>query len=805
MGRNRIRINDRLAETTVFSGCCRFARRSPELFRRQITGTCHFRSLRTGYLLGIAMLLFSGCTGLRSVNDNNYLYSGYAIKIDSMQHLGDRSGTMAELKSLIELKPNKKLLWMRPALSLYQMIEEPKRDSCFKYWLKYKLGKPPALITDLNLSNSATAIENRLQNRGNFRARAAYEVLYKGKTAKVKFAVSPGAPYTVKSLTFPEGDTGIANAIQKLNAGSLVKPGSIYLLKDFEKERKRIDEELKKIGYYYFNPDYLIFTADTTPGSRTIAVTLKVKPESPAKAWSAYRYNHVFVNDDYTAGNYQPDTTKFGSVFYLSTEKKMKPKIIRDAIYFDRDSLYSQTDHYNTLRQLMGIGVYKYVSARFELADTTRNRLDVSLYLKPMKKISLSAELNGTVKSNNFAGPGFNLIYKNRNALHAAELLTVTLGESFETQFKGESKGQTSFTTILDATLTLPRIVPFNFVKEMAKTYVPKTTISAGLGLFSRVDLYRLNSFNTSFGYNWRPNLKYTHTLKPIEVTYSRLANSTQEFEDYLDENPTVRKSFEEQFIVGGGYSFTNNNLLSSGSRHTLYLGESIDIAGNLISAVTTAIHGQRPDKENPYMLLGLPYSQFIRIKNELRYLYNPARKHQWAARFIASAGVPYGNSTTIPYVRQYFVGGTNSIRAFIARALGPGTYKPPEGEGDLYIDQAGDIKLETNLEYRFDIYRFMKGALFADAGNIWLVNEDPQRAGGKFNLNTFYREIAVGSGFGLRFDFSYIIFRIDVAMPLCKPYLPEGSRWTLNQLDLGSKEWRKENFVWNFAIGYPF
>ena len=188
-----------------------------------------------------------------------------------------------------------------------------------------------------------------------------------------------------------------------------------------------------------------------------------------------------------------------------------------------------------------------------------------------------------------------------------------------------------------------------------------------------------------------------------------------------------------------------------------------------------------------------------------MRYTLNINKKNQLAWRFIAAAGIPYGNSSTMPYLRQYFVGGTNSVRAFIARSIGPGSFNSTDLGTDVYIDQAGDIKLETNVEYRFDIYKFLKGALFADAGNIWLVNEDPQRTGGKFKFDTFYHQIAVGSGAGLRFDFNYIIFRIDLALPLCKPYLEEGNRWVINQIDLFNSSWRKENLVWNFAIGYPF
>lgn len=754
--------------------------------------------------LGLSLLIF-GCTGVNKIGDNSYLYTGYDIKIDSTKYLADPASTKTELKSLITNKPNRKFFWMRPRLLMYAMVPEPKKEHGVKYWLKNKYGEPPSLLEDFNLQNSVVTFENRLQNRGNFSARTKYELKYGKKTAKVRFDVFPGLPYTIQSVKYPESDIGILQEINKLYSGSLIQPGKTYLLQDFEKERKRIDEQLKEKGYFYFNPDYLIFTADTTPGSRSIDVSLSVKPEAPANAITAYRYNNIYILDDYKLQNYHPDTTRFGNIYYLTEKNQFKPKVILDAIFFEKDSIYSRTDHYNTLRRLMGIGVYKYANARFASVDSLNNQMDVKIFLTPLKKISLSAELNGEVKSNNYAGPGLNLIYKNRNTFRGAELLTVTLGEKFEMQFSGESKGQVSFQTILDAKLSIPKVVPFRFVSKSSKSYVPKTEISAGFGIFSRVDLYDLSSFNSSLGYNWKPNKNVTHVLRPIEVSYSNLSNTTDEFEDYLDQNPTVRKSFEEQFIMGCGYDFINSNILSSKSRNTFYLSESIDFAGNIPSAVSSLIYGHKPDSQDPFMLLGLPYSQFARLKNEMRYTFKINRKTQLAWRFIGAAAIPYGNSSTIPYIRQYFVGGTNSVRAFIARSIGPGSFNSTGEDADVYIDQAGDIKLETNLEYRFDIYKFLKGALFADAGNIWLVNEDPQREGGQFQPNTFYREIAVGSGAGLRFDFSYIIFRIDLAVPFCKPYLPEGSRWVINQIDLGSSSWRKENLVWNFAIGYPF
>jgi outer membrane protein insertion porin family len=751
------------------------------------------------------LLLFSDCTGLKSVGDGSYLYRGFDIRIDSTQFLANKSAAKSELDSLITVKPNSKLLWMRPWLSIYNLIPEPKKKKGWKYWLKYKLGEPPALLADIDLQNTVAAIENRLQNRGNFKAKAGFEVISKTKTAKVKFIVSPGKPYTLKEIKYPQGKNGIAGDIAKLQPGSILKKGKTYSLKDFENERKRIEGILKEKGYYYFKADNIIFKADTTVGTRQLNARLNLKPEMPAEASTAFRFNKIYVSDDYSILNYHPDTIQVGKYSYISENHQFKPKTILNAVFFERDSLYSRTDHYNTLRHLMGIGAFKYANAAFKPDKSLPELMNVNVFLTPLKKISLSAEINAAYNTNNFAGPGINLIFKNRNVFGGAELLSVTLGGKFETQVKGDSKGQTSYQTTLDAALTFPKFVPFRLDKKTSKISFPKTTLNGGFGIYSEVNLYQLHSFNTSVGYSWKPRENITHIFRPIDVSYTHLVESSAEFDDYLEQNPTIARSFEDQFILGCSYNFLNSNIYLQNRKHRFYLSESLDLAGNLASLYTTLINGSPPTPENPYKLLGLPYSQFVRIGSEFRYFYTPAKKSQLAWRLFAGVGIPYGNSSTIPYIRQYYAGGTNSIRAFIARSVGPGTFKPPDGTSNIYIDQAGDIKFETNLEYRFDIYKYFKGALFTDVGNIWLVNEDPQRAGGKFNYKTFYKEFAVGSGFGFRFDFNFIILRIDLAIPLRKPYLPEGERWVVDEIDLGSSSWRHDNIVWNFAIGYPF
>lgn len=750
-------------------------------------------------------MTLGGCTGLKSVSEGKHLFSGSSLKIDSSQLLSKPKATKRELEELITVKPNSKLLWMRPFLCFYGLIPEPKSETGFWHWMKYKFGQPPSYIEDINPSNLAITMENRLQNHGHFMARASYELTQRKRTARLTFKVVPGKPYILKTVNYPKGKPGITEDIYNTRAGSILKEGNTYELKDFENERLRIDGILKEKGYYYFNADYLLFTADTLTGSRQLNISLKLKPEIPLQATVRFTLKDIYVLDDYSLRDYHPDTTKIENYYYVSEKHLFNPKTILNSIFLEKDSLYSRNDYYNSIRHLMGLGVYKFATARFTVDDSFPQKMKVNLLLTPLHKLSLSAEMNATAKSTSFAGPGLKLNYKDRNFLKGAEQLAITLGGNFETQFKGTGKGQTSYQISLQASLTLPKFVPFSFGSETSKNAYPKTIFSSGIGFYTRVNLYELHSFNISLGYNWRTGERISHLLKPVDILYTRLANSTAEFEQYLQENPTVRRSFDNQFVLGGSYNFTYNDFDKRNAKHNFYLNETIDLSGNIASLLTSIGSAPVPTPENPHTLLGLAYSQYIRLRNEVRYFYHLNKTDLLGVRLIMGAGLPYTNSTTMPYNKQYFAGGPSSIRAFFSRSLGPGTYVIPDSLAIISIDQAGDINLETNVEYRFDIYKVFKGALFADAGNIWLVNNDPQRPGGQFNLNTFYRELAVGTGVGLRFDYSLIILRLDAAFPLRKPYLPEGERWVINKINFGSGYWRKDNIIWNIAIGYPF
>lgn len=762
------------------------------------------RKYRVVLFLILTMIFFSGCTGLRKLPDEQFLFTGASISYDSIKGLSDRRKINGELSGLIK-STNTKFLWMRPFLSIHNMVKEPKKDKGIRYFIKYKLGEKPVLLSSLNLQQINDAMENRLENRGHFYATSSYDIIKKKKTASVEFSIDAGSFYTINAVTYPVGSSQLKQKIRNSGFQSLITPGSYYNLSLIKQERSRIDRYLKNQGFFYFSPDYLLYDADSTLGNRQIKLSLNLKPDTPEISRKAYLLDKIYVYDDFSLENYTPDTTLIDNIYYISAKNQFRENTILDAVFLRPDSLYSRQNHYNTLSQMMGLGVYKFANARFTISDTLNSKMDVGIYLTPQKKMSMGAEISGAVKTNNYIGPGLNLSFRNRNTFRGAELLTITLGGRFETQFSGEYKGETSYEITLDGTLTFPRFVPFRFNRELSRQYVPKTIINAGGGLFSRVRYYELHSFNSRFGYQWRSSDRITQTFFPADLSFTNLSNSSEEFEEYLNQNPTIRRSFEEQFIIGSSYVFTYSNMHETNRRTNFFISEGIDVSGNLASLMMTGIKGKPPGQDNQYKILNVPYSQFFRLRNEIRYFINMGKKDRLAWRIILAGGIPYGNSTTMPYVKQFFVGGTNSVRAFRARTVGPGTYLPPDTLSSVYVDQAGDIKIETSLEYRFPIYGYFKGAFFVDAGNIWLVNEDEQRPGGKFESDRFFKELAVGTGFGARIDFSFVVIRFDLAFPLRKPYLPEGERWVFNKIDLGSNSWRKENIILNIAIGYPF
>jgi outer membrane protein assembly factor BamA len=385
-----------------------------------------------------------------------------------------------------------------------------------------------------------------------------------------------------------------------------------------------------------------------------------------------------------------------------------------------------------------------------------------------------------------------------RNLLGGAEQFTLDVNGRFETQVSGADEGTNAYEVGIKAALAIPRMLLLPEPNGV-RSSTPVTNISTGFGLFQRVNLYGMRSAAVGLNYAWHRERKVYHDLQLLEISYNNLFYTTDEFNAFLDENPTIKRSFEDQFVVGFGYTYTRKTKNRGTQRNWLVYSLGADESGNLLSLIFAGTRGTRP--EEGYTLVGQRYSQYVRLRPELRWYSSLGTQgSQVVTRLLAHTGISFGNTEVLPYVKQFYAGGTNSLRGFRARSVGPGSYIT-EQDGNFLVDQVGDLKLEMNAEFRFTFSGFVKGAVFADAGNIWLLTEDSSRPGGVFSWDTWVSEIALDAGFGLRIDPQVIVIRLDLAAPLRRPDLPAGDRWVFDDLDT---QWNK-NLILNIAIGYPF
>ncbi|EAZ80522.2 outer membrane protein [Algoriphagus machipongonensis] len=748
--------------------------------------------------------LFSavGCQIKKHIPEGELLYTGATLDIEAPD-VKDFKSVEEELQSLLRPEPNSKFLGSYFGLWAYYKSQKEKPGFINRF-LNKKFGEEPVYFSQVNPERTEELILNRLENRGFFYGTASSESISGEKFAEVKYSAKVGRPYVLKEFKLDRDSLQIEHDINSLLADSDFQPGSRFDLNSLNKERERLDSELKQKGYYNFNNDFLIFEADTniSDSARQFNLYLRLKNNIPENSTLKYQVDQIKVYPNYSLDNENEpvDTVHLDGKEFLQGTVVFKPELLNDYILIEKGEMYDPKNSRLSSNRLSSIGNYKYVNLRYEEMDfkDSLGHLAASFQLSPMTKRSVRAELLGVSKSNNFAGPALNLVFRNRNLFKGGENFNISANIGYEFQIAGgDRSGLHSLELGLKADLIFPRVIFFVPIKEKFSYSVPKTKISVGTEYLSRGGLYQLNSLFTSYGYFWNANKFAYHEINPININIVNLTKSSPEFDEILANNPFLQRSFDQNFIVGINYIFNYNKINDPIRKHGYFFGLGIDFAGNLMAGIDNLFG------ENNGKILGLEYARYGKFDFDFRYHFNFNKNQTIATRLFAGIGVPIGNSSSLPYSKQYFSGGPNSIRAFRIRSIGPGSYRPEEFNNDSYFDQSGDIRLEGNIEYRFPMVSFLKGALFMDAGNIWLMNENEALPGGKFS-SSWWNEIAVGTGFGLRVDIDFFVIRFDLATPLRKPFLEEGQRWG-NTFDVGSKTWRRENLIFNFAIGYPF
>ena len=732
----------------------------------------------------ILLCILWSCTGMRHIESTNPLYVGSEIKIVDEDAPAKRIKNIAD--EVIKPKPNAKMLWMRPALARYNMLSDSARVK--KFW-KNKIA-PPVLLSHAHPNAVSSAIQNHIFHNGYFKNEVTFDTIFIGKRkAKYEYTITLHPPYTIDTVIFPKPQIDITQKIFANKDKSLLVPGDIYTLDAVKKERTRIDADLKDEGYIYFSPDFLLLKADTVSGEHEVRAEITIKPETPPESRKPYTIGKFFIYDDFDLADTIADTTQFGKYYLISRKNRLEFDALQQGLFLKPGELYSRTNYMHTIRYMNGLPIIRNANMKFSPQGQT-DTLDAILFLSQKKRFAYTAEVNTVFRSTNYFGPGIIFSYSDRNVDKGAELLKINLRGSIEVQIV-DGEINPAYELGVGLNYTLPRFYPRWFFNTASKS-LPKTNISFNYTLFNRLDLYRLNSTSLNLGWSWSRTDRMNHSFNPIEVNYTRVPeeSKTQEFKDYLEENPGIQRSFDEQFILGSGYEFT----YESRGRHNrdFFFRGAIDMAGNLLNIIYANSNAKR-DSLGRYHFLGVPYSQYIRPRMDIHNTFHFNRKSSIVTRLSAGVGIPIGNSDILPYIKQFYVGGTNSLRSFIARSLGPGSEVPPEG----YNDQTGDIRLEGNVEYRFTFAGSFKGALFVDAGNTWLYHDDPARPDGTFHFDTFLNQLGISYGWGLRWDFDFLVARLDFAYTLRTPYLPEEERW--------SDSFNFWDPTLNVAIGYPF
>ncbi|WP_178990559.1 translocation and assembly module lipoprotein TamL [Winogradskyella schleiferi] len=765
-------------------------------------------NLKTKYItiISIIGLFLYSCSIRKYIPENERLYTGATIEIDADSTVQNLEDLKSELETVLRPEPNSKFLGVRPGLYFYYKNQKEK-PGFINRWLFKQVGEKPVYQSDVETFEVEEILRNRLENNGFFYSTASSSFEEKEIEASATYNLKVPKPYTMASFQLDSMPLPIENDVKQVTNNAAFQETKRFDLSNMKLERQRIDSELKKKGYYNFNPDFFIFQADTNQyNNKRFDLFLKLKAEVPKKALVPYiiKQVNIYPNHDLQDST-RATPERFNEKNYIQDSLFFKPKYLDKFITLEEEEFYNPQTSKNTARRLSTIGAYKYVNIQYKEIDSaltdSLGALEANIFLSPLTKRALRTELQAVTKSNNFTGPNLALTYSNRNLFKGGETLNLSTNVGYETQFgSGENAGLSSLEVGLKGELIFPRVIsPFNINDDFFEYSIPKTKTSLGVTFLNRSKLYSLLSGNALFGYVWNANRYITYELNPISVNYTSLSNTTEEFQEILDDNPFLQRSFDQQFISGLTFSFTYNGMVDAKDPNQFYVNSTLDVAGNSIS-----LFGQEKNAGEPKEFLGLEYAQYAKADIDARFHLNfgKNREQTIATRLFAGYGLAYGNSDVIPFVKQYFSGGPYSVRAFRIRSLGPGTYDEdadPDSDG-TFFDQTGNIRLEANIEYRFPIFSFFKGAVFADAGNVWnsvanpTFEDEDGTAPDKFTSN-FINELGMGAGFGLRVDVQGFVIRFDLAAPFHDPSLPEGQRW----------DFKADEPVLNFAIGYSF
>lgn len=766
--------------------------------------------LQESFVLIISLVVLFSCSTTKHLPEGQVLYTGQktmTVKNQSKTTTGESA--MEEVEEALAKAPNNSFLGsstMRVPLPLGLWIYNATVDSKSKFnkWIFKTFAPTPVLISTVNPNVRRESASNILHDYGFFNATVDYDLIphkKNEKKAKIQYHIDMKNPYFLDSIEYRRFAPELMNIINRSETRSALRKGDQFNVIALEEERQRLSTIFRNVGFYYFRPDFIGFRADTTRVSGLVDLQVSPKSGIPANAMKRWYIGDIAVDLFGRFGETPNDSILYDGLkirYYKKPE--VRPKVLKKNIRLTPGKYYSQRLGALTQRKFAELGVFRYTEMQFLPHDTLpeNNKLDVTIRSTLDLPYNSELEFNIAAKSNDYAGPGMAYSVTRRNMFRGGETFTVGVKGSYEWQTKdppGGSAGKINSWEIgLNSSLVFPKVV-FPRLGKKEYDFPATTTFSLNIDQLNRAHFFKMLSFGGNATYTFQPTDVSKHTITPLKLTFSTLQSTTAEFDSIMNANEPLKISMDNQFIPAMSYTYTYDNASNRRKRNHFWWQTSVTSAGNITSGIYS-LFGKGFNEEKK--LFNSVMAQFVKLTSEVRYTWRIDRNQSIASRFMGGAVYAYGSNKVVPYKEQFFIGGANSVRAFTVRSIGPGSYTPDPDDKYGYLDQTGELKFEANLEYRFRIISNLHGAIFLDAGNVWLLRDNENLPGGKFTLKGLGSNIALGTGAGLRYDLDFLIIRLDCGVGIHAPY------------DTGKKGYYNipkfsDGLGLHFAVGYPF
>lgn len=774
------------------------------------------------FLISLIILLFAaGCSSTRHVPKGEYMLDDVTIQVE-----GDKDISSQELVNYLRQTPNHEVLgFWKLQLGTYNLSGND-TSKWYNRWVR-RMGQPPVIYQQSLTDASARQLDLALTNRGYLDATVEVDTVMKPDEKKidVTYRIVTGNPHKITSIAYDIPDTAVARIIMADSLLFTLKPGDKFDRDNLDSERAMITLRLRNQGYYAFNKEYITFYADTAENSKDVNLTMTVRPPRKAigdrmpvdslASHSKYFINRVFFVTDSRGGTSisdiraeAVDTVQYKDVTILyGKDHYLTPSSLQEKCFITPGELYKSSEVDRTYESLSRLGILKSINIELVPVGIINGNqwLDAYILLSRNKKQSITFDVEGT-NSEGDLGFGLGATYQHRNLAKGSQLLTARLRMNYES-LSGSFNGLINdrYTEYAgEIGITFPKF-EFPFASQRVKQRLNVSTEFAVSFNYQERPEYTRIIAGAAWKYKWinRENTR-RHNFDLLDINYVYLPERTLDFLDQIaPDNPLLRYSYEDHFIMSMAYRyyFTNKRIPSTLLRRytlqpTIYtIRASIETAGNLLYMLSAISGAQRHD--GMYELFGIKYSQYVKGEIDYAITRNFDSRHSLAFHVGGGLGVPYGNSSVMPFEKRFYAGGANGVRGWGVRTLGPGSYNSKNSVTD-FINQCGDIRLDLSLEYRAKLFWVLEGGAFVDAGNIWTIHNYENQPGGMFRFDSFWKQIAMAYGVGLRFDFTYFLLRLDLGMKAYNPARDQ-ERWPIIHPD-----WHRDA-TFHFAVGYPF